>query len=117
MDWSVGRLGALDGYLCLRNSANPSSAYVCAVTAQTWALINSTHLIGTNWIAQLDYGVVQTGGLRTSQQDGRARRIGIVLSTGLFLDDDDLVCDLPCDSVEYLVLIYLLYFQTLFQVS
>ena len=63
MDWSVGRMGALDAYFCLRNSTSREPRFVAAVTAQAWALINSTYVISGKWIAQLSYGVVQTGSL------------------------------------------------------
>ena len=101
MDWSVGRSGALDGYFCLRNATLQSPEFVSAVTAQSWALINGTYVIDRTWIAQVDYGVVQTGSLRTSQQDGAPRRVDNVLSTGVILDSDHMVCDVASSSLDY----------------
>ena len=43
MDWSVAQLGALDGYRCIRASSCDAPCR-SAVTAQTWALLNSTWL-------------------------------------------------------------------------
>ena len=101
MDWSVGRTGALDAYFCLRNSSSRDERFVSAVTAQAWSLINSTYAVGGTWLAQLDYGVVQTGSLRTSQQDGAPRHVDHVLNTGVILDDDHMVADVASSTLDY----------------
>ena len=88
-------------YFCLGNASELSPQFVAAVTAQSWALINGTYVIDRTWIAQVDYGVVQTGSLRTSQQDGAPRRVDNVLNTGVILDEDHMVCDVASSSLDY----------------
>ena len=64
-------------------------------------MLNSTYVVGKTWIAQAGYGIVQTGSLRTSQQDGAARHVDNVLRTGIILDEEGQVKELTSHQIEY----------------